>query len=156
MSLDYTKLKVGDKVRYLGGDIVNDDDSDTFRMDVGGVYEVVDLDMASPVLSVLDGCRWNVAGYNAHCFELVDEESSTSCNCDCKHESHIVSLATKVAELNKELGELRDVLQEQAHEEIERIERILDDIVMLDERTQDVSNSEPKPVRKVVYEYERN
>ena len=67
----------------------------------------------------------------------------------------IANLAQEVAKLKRELSELRGDVQAQAYEDNERIERILDDIVMLDERTQDAGDSEPKPVRKVVYEYER-
>lgn len=67
----------------------------------------------------------------------------------------IANLAQEVAKLKRELSELRGDVQAQAYEDNERIERILDDIVMLDERTQDAINPEPNPVRKVVYEYER-
>ena len=86
----------------------------------------------------------------------------TNADCDGKVEGGekstldlIANLAKEVAKLKRELSDLRGAIQTQAYEDNERIERILDDIVMLDERTQGVSITEAKPVRKVVYEYER-
>lgn len=66
----------------------------------------------------------------------------------------IANLAKEVAKLKRELSDLRDAIQTQAYEDNERIERILDDIVMLDERTQGVNNGGQKLLSKEVYIYD--
>ena len=66
----------------------------------------------------------------------------------------IANLAQEVAKLKRELSELRRDVQAQAYEDNERIERILDDIVMLDERTQGVNNDGQKLLSKEVYIYD--
>src|SRR5699024_1768463 len=59
--------------------------------------------------------RWYISNYNADCFELVDDnQSETSCNCACKHDSHIVSLAKEVAELKRELAEYKEYIEKEA------------------------------------------
>jgi len=66
----------------------------------------------------------------------------------------IANLSKEVSKLRRELNELREGVQAQAHEDNDRIERILDDIVMLDERTQGVNNGGQKLISKEVYIYD--
>src|SRR5699024_1787945 len=112
MAVDYKELEAGDKVRYLGGD---ERDSNG-ELTVGEEYVIRGKDLAEDVyFSKNGGGIWYILGYNAHCFEIVDDEagcncelievetkdgvfSETSCNSVCKHDSHIVSLAKEVAE----------------------------------------------------------
>src|SRR5699024_6047223 len=71
-------------------------------------------------------------GYNAYCFELVDDEQSeTSCNGACKHDSHIVNLAKEVAGLKRELSELKEYVEKEA--------------LRLDERLIEVESKKPSP-----------
>src|SRR5699024_2625177 len=84
--------------------------------------------------------------HNAHCFELVEDEgecncdtieveakdgvlSETICNRTCKNDSHIVSLAKEVAELKRELSELKEYVEKEA--------------VLFDERLIEVESKKP-------------
>ena len=90
MLVDYKELKAGDKVRYLGGD---ERDSNG-ELTVGKEYVIRGKDFAEDAYFFNNDGRWYILDYNAHCFELVDDEQSeTSCNCACKHDSHIARLA---------------------------------------------------------------
>src|SRR5699024_10086080 len=99
MAVDYKKLKVGDKVRYLGGDVLEDGE-----LTIAEIYDIVGKNYAGmPFIKNDEGYNWHIYGCNADCFELVDDEKSeTTCNCVCKHDSHIVNLAKEVAELKRE------------------------------------------------------
>mgnify|MGYP001496404944 CR=1 FL=1 len=68
MSLE--NVKVGDKLRYLGGDPAN-----TGELLRGRVYEVVDVDYDDIVIDTIDNGSWGIgdAYKNTDCFELVEE-----------------------------------------------------------------------------------
>jgi len=84
----------------------------------------------SAVFDIDSDNEWSVEKYNAHCFELVDDkQSETSCNCACKHDSHIVNLAKEVAELKRELSELKEYVEKEA--------------VLFDERLIEVESKKP-------------
>src|SRR5690625_4484201 len=102
MAVDFKKLKVGDKVRYLGGDVMEGGE-----LTIAEIYYVIGKDCAGrPFIKNDEGYNWHIFGLNAHCFELVnDDKSPSSYNCACKHDSHIASLAKEVAELKRELSE---------------------------------------------------
>ena len=111
MAVDYKKLKKGDKVRYLGGDRI-----DEGELNIGEDYVIEGMDdEGDPFFICDDLIEWYIYEYNAHCFELVDDkQSETSCNCACKHDSHIVNLAKEVAELKRELSELKEYVEKEA------------------------------------------
>ena len=98
MAVYYRNLKVGDKVRYLGGDR-----KAVPELVIGEVYEIKGVDSGGdPYFRILRegyfrGHRWYVLEYNAHCFELVDDNDSDT-----------TSYATKITELSKENEILRD------------------------------------------------
>ena len=72
MAVDYKKLKVGDNVRYLGGDERDNDG----ELTVGEEYVIRGKDLAEDVyFSKNDEGIWYILGYNAHCFELVDGDN---------------------------------------------------------------------------------
>ena len=127
MALDYTKLKVGDRVRYLGGD---ERDSNG-ELTVGEEYVIRGKDFAEDAyFNKIGKGIWYILDYNAHCFELVDDDKSeSSYNCACKHDSHIASLAKEVAELKRELSELKEYVEKEA--------------VLLDERLIEVETKKP-------------
>src|SRR5699024_5855403 len=143
MAVDYKKLKVGDKVRYLGGD---ERDSNG-ELTIGEEYGIRGKDLAEDVYfsKNYEGI-WYILGYNAHCFELIEDEGE--CNCDtieveakdgvfseticksaCKHDSHIVNLAKEVAELKRELSELKEYVEKE--------------VVLFDERLIEVESKKP-------------
>src|SRR5699024_1824923 len=136
MAVDHKKLKVGDKVRYLGGDVADDGE-----LTIGQEYVIKRFNvLRSAVFDIDSDMKWSVAKYNAHCFELVDDEQSeTRCNRACKHDSHIVSLAKEVAELKRELTRIYDAV----FESNEKHRRIEDDIVLFDERLIEVESKKP-------------
>jgi len=158
MTVDYTKLKAGDKVRYLGGDNRDNDGALT----VGKVYEIIGIDSyGDPYFEYDKGGFWDIFEYNVHCFELVDDEGK--CKCDiiksetkdgitiekackysCKHDSHIASLAKEVAELKRELTRIYDVV----FESNEKHRRNEDDIVLLDERLIEVESNRSNTVKE--------
>src|SRR5699024_2334352 len=141
-------VKVGDKLRYLGGDPANE-----VELTRESIYDVVDIDGGDIIIDTVDNGTWAIgeAYKNVDCIELFEEgESESKSTLDL-----IANLAQEVAQLKRELSELRGDVQSRAYEDNERIDRILDDIVMLDERTQGGATIEPMPVRKVVYEYDR-
>src|SRR5699024_8084891 len=129
MAVDYKKLKVGDKVRYLGGDSLEQHGG----LIIGNVYDIVEMDSDGYIFFIDDDGDFRLLlGHNAHCFELVEDEVC-GCNCDtieveakdgvfsetickyaCNHDSHIVSLAKKVAELKRELSELKEYVEKEA------------------------------------------
>src|SRR5699024_4608059 len=111
MAVDHKKLKVGDKVRYLGGDVADDG-----GLTIGQEYIIKRYNILhSAVFDIDSDNEWSVEKYNAHCFELVDDKHSEStCNCACKHVSHIVSLAKEVAELKRELSKLKEYVEKEA------------------------------------------
>src|SRR5699024_412518 len=127
MAVDYKKLKVGDRVRYLGGD---ERDGDGVLID-GKVYEIIGIDSyGDRYFENDDGCSWYIVRYNAYCFELVDDkQSGSTCNCVCKHDSHIVNLAKEDAELKRELSELKEYVEKEA--------------VLFDERLIEVETKKP-------------
>jgi|SRR5690625_1016538 len=127
MAVDYKKLKAGDNVRYLGGD--NQDSAG--KLIDGEEYVIRGKDFAGDAYFYRnDGIIWYLLDYNADCFELVDDEKSEStCNCVCKHDSHIVSLAKEVAELKRELSELKEYVEKEA--------------VLFDERLIEVETKKP-------------
>ena len=153
MAVDYKKLKVGNKVRYLGGD---GRDSNG-ELTVGEEYVIRCKDFAEDAyFNKNDEGIWCILDYNAHCFELVEDEgecncdtieveakdgvlSETICNRACKHDSHIVNLAKEVAELKRELTRIYDAV----FESNEKHRRIEDDIVLLDERLIEVETKKP-------------
>lgn len=145
MSVRGVEIKVGDKLRYLGGDPSNE--GELIR---GRVYDVVDIDYDVIVIDTIDNGSWAIGDEykNVDCFEKVEEESGKTAL------DLIANLAQEVAQLKRELSNLRSAMQSQAHEDNERIERILDDIVMLDERTQYVINGGQKLLSKEVYIYD--
>ena len=130
MAVDYKKLKVGDNVRYLGGDVADDGE-----LTIGQEYVIKRFNvLRSAVFDIDSDIEWSVAKYNAHCFELVDDEQSeTRCNRACKHDSHIVSLAKEVAELKRELSELKEYVEKEA--------------VLLDERLIEVETKKPSEIK---------
>lgn len=143
MALDYTKLKVGDRVRYLGGDDLDYGGGLT----IGKEYGIVGRDKLVGALIANDrGWERTIGRYNAQYFELVSDE--VECNCDtievetnngvfsetickraCKHDSHIVNLAKEVAELKRELSELKEYVEKEA--------------VLFDERLIEVESKKP-------------
>src|SRR5690625_1221933 len=127
MAVDYKKLKAGDKVRYLGGDRAKLDHTLT----IGNDYVIKGRDeFGMPYFPNDSGMRWSVTHYNAHCFELVDDDKSEStCKCACKHDSHIASLAKEVVKLKRELSELKEYVEKEA--------------VLLDERLIEVETTKP-------------
>ena len=148
MSVRGVDVEVGDKLRYLGGDEANCD-----TLEVGMVYPVKDVgEDGTYEIGVGDSYSipWLVGkdDYNSDCFELVGDvgEADTL--------DLVVNLSQEVAQIKRELSDLRDAMQSQAHEDNERIERILADIVMLDERTQGVNNGGQKLLSKEVYIYD--
>ena len=126
MVVDYKKLKKGDKVRYLGGDRI-----DEGELIIGKKYDIIGKDQSGDGYFETDaGFNWFIYDYNADCFELVDDkESGSTCNCDCKHDSHIVSLAKEVAGLKRELSELKEYVEKEA--------------VLFDERLIEVESKKP-------------
>src|SRR5699024_7894701 len=126
MAVDYKKLKVGDKVRYLGWDVLEDGE-----LTIAEIYDIVGKDYAGrPFIKNDEGYNWRIFGLNAHCFELVDDkQSETSCNCACKHDSHIVNLAKEVTELKRELSELKEYVEKES--------------VLFDERLIEVESKKP-------------
>src|SRR5699024_152212 len=125
---DYRNFKVGDKVRYLGGDrnavseidILGESSEKEYsigRLIVGEVYEIKGVDSGGdPYFRILrEGYfggrrhRWYVLEYNAHCFELVDDNDSDT-----------TSYATKITELSKENEILRDQV-DSLHEELSQV-----------------------------------
>src|SRR5699024_8474147 len=154
MSIRGVDVKVGDKLRYLGGD-----ESNFGSLKAGMVYPVIDIEEDGTYVIEVEAAlysTWLVGkdDYNSGCFELVDDSEEESSDNKTALDL-IANLAQEVAQLKRELSELRGDVQSQAYEDNERIDRILDDIVMLDERTQGGATIEPMPVRKVVYEYDR-
>ena len=147
MAVDYKKLKVGDKVRYLGGD---ERDSNG-ELTVVEEYVIRGKDLAEDVyFSKNDEGIWYILGYNAYCFEIVDDEagcncelievetkdgvlSETSCNCFCKHDNHVVSLAKEVAKLKRELAEHKEYVEKE--------------VVLLDERLIEVETKKPSEIK---------
>src|SRR5699024_8551999 len=136
MAVDHKKLKVGDKVRYLGGDVADDG-----GLTIGQEYVIKRYNILhSAVFDIDSDNEWSVEKYNAHCFELVDDkQSGSTCNCACKNDSHIASLAKEVAELKRELTRIYDAV----FESNEKHRRIEDDIVLLDERLIEVETKKP-------------
>ena len=126
MAVNYKKLKVGDRVRYLGGDVADDGE-----LTIGQEYVIKRYNILhSAVFDINSDHEWSVAKYNAHCFELVDDkQSETSCKSACKHDSHIVNLAKEVAELKRELSELKEYVEKEA--------------VLFDERLAEVETKKP-------------
>src|SRR5699024_4272398 len=110
MAVDYKKLKVGDNVRYLGGDRI-----DECELIIGEDYVIEGMDDdGGPFFICDDIIEWYIYEYNAHCFELVvDENSESTCNCSCKHDNHVASLAKEVAELKRELSELKEYVEKE-------------------------------------------
>ena len=110
MAVYYRNLKLGDKVRYLGGDC-----NAVPELDIGEVYEIKGVDSSGdPYFRILrEGYfrrhRWYVLEYNAHCFELVDDNDSDT-----------TSYATKITELSKENEILRDQV-DSLHEELTQV-----------------------------------
>src|SRR5699024_6580507 len=111
---DYRNFKVGDKVRYLGGDrnavseidILGESSEKEYsigRLIVGEVYEIKGVDSGGDPYfrthreGYFGGHRFYVLEYNAHCFELVDDKHSDT-----------TSYTTKITELSKENEILRD------------------------------------------------
>src|SRR5699024_7139628 len=153
MAVDYRKLKVGNKVRYLGGDSLEQHGG----LIIGNVYDIVEMDSDGYIFFIDDdGDVRLLLGHNAHCFELVEDEgecncdtieveakdgvlSETICNRACKNDSHIVNLAKEVAELKRELTRIYDAV----FESNEKHRRIEDDIVLLDERLIEVESKKP-------------
>ena len=152
MAVDYKKLKKGDKVRYLGGDRI-----DEGELNIGEDYVIEGMDDEGDPFFICDSLiEWYIYEYNAPCFELVGDIDG--CNCDtidveakdgvlsetickraCKHDSHIVNLAKEVAELKRELTRIYDAV----FESNEKHRRIEDDIVLLDERLIEVESKKP-------------
>ena len=126
MAVDYKKLKVGDKARYLGGDVADDGE-----LTIGQEYVIKRFNvLRSAVFDIDSDIKWSVAKYNAHCFELVDDEQSeTRCNRACKHDLHIASLAKEVAKLKRELAEHKEYVEKEA--------------VLFDERLIEVESKKP-------------
>ena len=142
MAVDYKKLKVGDKVRYLGGD-----EADDGELIVGKEYTIEGKDVGGVVSFVYNVLfEWGISDYNADCFELVGDIDG--CNCDtieveakdgvfsetickytCNHDSHIVNLAKEVAELKRELSELKEYVEKE--------------VVLFDERLIEVETKKP-------------
>ena len=88
----------------------------------GKVYEIIGIDSyGDPYFENDEGSSWYIFGYNVRCFELVD--------CACKHDSHIVNLAKEVAELKRELSELKEYVEKEA--------------VLFDERLIEVESTKP-------------
>lgn len=153
MSVRNKYIKVGDKLRYLGGDtsdisggLIEDEEYVVKKIDRDGDYVIENPHSPNPVAG------WIVSkdGYNSECFELVGEEGEEEEGTAPDDViDMIVKLSQEVAKLRRELTELSDAVQEQKHEDNVRIEMLMDDIVMLDERTQD--DTDGKLVRKEVY-----
>ena len=131
MAVDYKKLKVGDRVRYLGGD----ERDCVGKLIVGEEYVIRGKDFAEDVYFYRnDGILWYLLDYNADCFELVDDEKSEStCKGGCKHDSHIVSLAKEVAKLKRELSELKEYIEKE--------------VVLFDERLGEVESKKPSEIK---------
>lgn len=133
------KAKIGDKVRYLGGDPFYYSGTLTKYRE----YFVRDIDGDGDLIIKADNnFDWCVGpgANNLTAFELVESESTKTT------EDLIASLAQTVTQLERELNELKYKY------EIDR-EMFIDDIAMIDERTQP---AETNLVRKTVtYDYER-
>lgn len=73
----------------------------------------------------------------------------------------IANLSKEVSKLRRELNDLTTSIQAQTHEDgkkvreiYAKVEMLMDDIVMLDERTQGVNNGGQKLLSKEVYIYD--
>lgn len=127
MAVNSKELKVGDKVRYMGGDVLGLKDvfTDGKEYVIKGKDEDGDAYLDNDI-----GREWYIYGLSAHCFELVDDDKSEStCNCDCKHDSHIVSLAKEVARLKRELSEHKEYIEKE--------------VVLFDERLAEIESKKP-------------
>lgn len=132
------KAKIGDKVRYLGGD--PSDRSELYLMK-NHVYEIKRMSCNEIIIENERGYLWGIGegAENIDCFELVESESPKTT------EDLIASLAQTVTQLERELNALK------IKYEIDR-EMFIKDIAMIDERTHP---AESNIVRKTVtYEYE--
>jgi len=90
MAIDRT-LKVGDKVRYLGGD----DDADGGELTEGRSYVVEDTYGDGDAIIKNDKVGfWVIGKWNAHCFELVTESTQSTADL-------IANLALRVSELER-------------------------------------------------------
>ena len=105
MSLE--NVKIGDKLRYLGGDPVNGG-----QLVRGFVYDVVDIDGDVIVIDTIDNGSWAIGEdyRNTDCFEKVEEGGKSTLDL-------ITNLAQEVAKLKRELSELRRDVQVQAYED---------------------------------------
>jgi len=105
MSLE--NVKIGDKLRYLGGDPVNGG-----QLVRGFVYDVVDIDGDVIVIDTIDNGSWAIGEdyRNTDCFEKVEECGKSTLDL-------ITNLAQEVAKLKRELSELRRDVQVQAYED---------------------------------------
>lgn len=105
MSLE--NVKIGDKLRYLGGDPVND-----VELIRGFVYDVVDIDGDVIMIDTIDNGTWAIGEdyRNTDCFEKVKEGGKSTLDL-------ITNLAQEVAKLKRELSELRRDVQAQAYED---------------------------------------
>lgn len=185
-SSDWIKyVKIGDKVRYLGGDplAIN-------NLSVGKEYTVTDNDDLELTIKDDDGDCWLI-GYslgNNSCFEHIPKSPATAST--KTEEDMLVSLAQEVTTLKRRLSDLKQEIDlnrldtltwseesakmaykmaELIRESDERFEMLVDDVAMLDERTQiltgeakapandsqDANKNDPQIARKTVtYEYE--
>lgn len=135
--MKFKDVKVGDRVAFHR--------STAFDIVKGVKYEVISV--GDNGFTIIDGAGdEQYFRYSSEDYEVVGNDKSTL--------NLIANLAQEVAQLKRELNELREGVQAQAYEDNERIECILDDIVMLDERTHDVNNGGHKLLSKEVYIYD--
>lgn len=102
MSVRGVEIKVGDKLRYLGG--VPTNEGEVIR---GRVYDVVDIDYDVIVIDTIDNGSWAIGDEykNVDCFEKVEEKGNDKTTLD-----HSANLALRVVQLERAVKRLSDML----------------------------------------------
>lgn len=137
-------VKVGDKLRYLGGDPANE-----VELTRGSIYDVVDIDGDDIVINIVYNGIWAIgdAYKNAECFEIVEEEEE---EVDKSTLDLVANLAQEVVKLRKQVEALSERVDSNRNDTVTFVEEFTafkkeqefanelfeSDIVLLDERTQ--------------------